>query len=321
MHFSLIVALALIQNSGFEFDHAKFQSTIVAEAPAQPSTKDFDNWYKSVTEQYHLCKHLNYAHPICPGINPAAQAEYQIQEPTGPLSSQALLAASGLYVRGQAPTAWLTTLNLAGRKPSEIDARLWAEAQYLYAQVLFDQKKFKESSILLDRAVDRLKGKALFHQERAWTLFFAGELDRSLGSLFSAMSPLLHPTPYFEKYFLRALIEREACLWDKAFATISAGRVDLQNSFYDATQQPFVKLCEKDQLGQRCADLRKYFEAYGAEQIKNALTDLDLLEMEMQDRGVTKQKKLATSRVIWPFLGEAWQDEIGFYRVKLESQC
>jgi hypothetical protein len=340
MHFSVLIAMAIIQTNQFEFKHEKLtqatevisneptasipsqESTELAPVkPMQPSTEGFDDWYQSVTAQYALCKHVDFAHPICPAIDPNKQAEFKIVPPSGELNSQSLLAATGLYIRGQPQTLWLASLNLTARRQPKIDVRLWAEAQYLYAQILFDQKKFKESNIMFDQAVDQLKGKALFHQERAWAQFFAGEIDRSLGSLFSAMSPLLHPTPYFEKYFLRALVERETCQWDKAFATINAGRVDLQSTFYDANDQPFVKLCDKDQLGAQCDQLRMYFRAYGAEQIRTALHDLDILEMEMQDRGVTNQKKLASSKVIWPFLGEAWQDEIGFYRVKLESQC
>jgi hypothetical protein len=332
--------MAIVQNNQFEFRHDHLpdapaiasSETEITRPPevtpelapvekAQASTEGFDDWYQSVTAQYALCKHVDFAHPICPAIDPSKQEEFKITPPAGDLNSQSLLAATGLYVRGQPQTLWLASLNLTGKKNPKTDSRLWAEAQYLYAQILFDQKKFKESNIMFDQAVDHLKGKALFHQERAWAQFFAGEIDRSLGSLFSAMSPLLHPTPYFEKYFLRALVERETCQWDKAFATINAGRVDLQSSFYDAKAQPFVKLCDKDQLGAKCDQLRAYFTTYGAEQMKAALHDLDILEMEMQDRGVTHQKKLASSKVIWPFLGEAWQDEIGFYRVKLESQC
>jgi len=320
MHFSMLIAMAIIQTNQFEFNHKQLPQASADQSITQ-STKGFDDWYQSVTAQYKLCKVLDFAHPICPAIYPAKQAEFKITPPSGALTPQSLLAASGLYVRGQPQTMWLASLNLTGKRDPKMDPRLWAEAQYLYGQILFDQKKFKESNIVFDLAVDQLKGKALFHQERAWAQFFAGEIDRSLGSLFSALSPLLHPTPYFEKYFLRALIERETCQWDKAFATITAGRVDLQSSFYDAANQPFVKLCTKDQLSEQCDLLRSYFESYGAEQIKAALLDLDVLEMEMQDRGVTKQKSLSRSKVIWPFLGEAWQDEIGFYRVKLESQC
>jgi len=215
----------------------------------------------------------------------------------------------------------LVGLKLSEAMPKNADERLWAEAQYLYARVLFDQRKYREAEAVLDRVVEVFKGKALYHQQRAWVYFFTGKWDRALGSMVSAESSLIYPVPFFEKYFIRALVERETCQWTKAFNTVAKGREYLTNAQPDVGTHPWVVLCENRDLGAVCAKLRSFYQGYYTAQIKKALNDLDLVELEMKDRGVSQQQRASTSAIVWPFVGEAWQDELGYYSVPVRSQC
>jgi len=285
-----------------------------------------EDWYTSTTRLFEFCVEAQFEHPMCPQISQVPGIERKhpdiaIPEPSGDLTTENLFNANLLYQLKRPPYSWLVKLNLSEKMAKESDERLWAEAQYLYARVLFDQRKYKEADTVFDRIVDTFKGKALFHQQRGWSQFFSGKLDRALGSIVSAESPLIYSIPYFEKYFLRALVERESCQWSKAFDTVSKGREFLKTAKADASAQPWVVLCDRKNLGETCQKLRAFYDGYYKDEIRKALNDLDLVELEMRDRGVTKPQKKSDSPIVWPFVGEAWSDELGFYSVPVRAQC
>lgn len=285
-----------------------------------------EDWYNSTSNLFNFCVEAKFEHPMCPQLSQSPDNDRRhptipINGPVGALNSENLFRAYLLYQLKQPPYSWLVGLKLNEKKPQETDDRLWAEAQYLYGRVLFDQRKYKEAEVVFDRIVENFKGRALFHQQRAWVQFFSGKLDRALGSIVSAESSLIYPIPYFEKYFLRALVERESCQWSKAFETISKGREFLQTAKADVSKQPWVVLCDRKNLGEICQKLRTFYDGYYKAQIRKAMSDLDLVELEMRDRGVTKPQKKSDSPIVWPFVGESWSDELGYYAVPVRSQC
>lgn len=286
-----------------------------------------EDWYRSTTRLFEYCVDVKFEHPLCPPIHRSSgeareHLGFQIAPPSGPLTADNLFRATSLYQVNRTPMAWLISLKLADKRPRQIDRRLWAEAKFLYGRSLFDQKKYKEAEVIYEQLIDDLKGRALFHQHRAWILFFNGKLDRALGSIVSAESPLIYPVVFFEKYFVRALVERESCQWSKAFATIDSGRKNMKAMVEPQVEgHPWVKLCDARGLTDTCRKLRGFYDGYYRVQVMQGLKDLDLVEIEMRDRGVVKPKEASTSRIIWPHVGESWADELGYHSVPVRKQC
>jgi hypothetical protein len=291
------------------------------------SDKPPKDWYKSTASLFEFCADKNFDHPICPNIHgnfskPEGSVDVEPEKiPQGALTAENLFYANTLYKMNKAPLGWLISLKITGPRPLKMDRQLWAEAQYLYARILFDQRKFQESALLFDRIVEESKGRALYHQERAWALFFSGQYDKALGSIVSSESPLIYPVPNFDKYFLIALVERETCRWGLAFRTIAKGRETLASLNIDIEKQPFVRLCDQKTPGPLCANIRAYYKKYFNAQIKRSMDDLDLLEIEMRDRRPEKQAEDSSADLVWPFVGENWKDELGYYSVPVGSQC
>lgn len=284
------------------------------------------DWYTSTTRLFEYCLDVKFQHPICPAISkdkgPIDYESEFFSSPIGALTPHSLFQATLLYQIGRPADYWMVALKLNQPKPKDIDSRLWAEGQWLWAKILFDQRKYKEALELFDQIVDEFKGKALFHQQRAWAQFFSGQYDKSLGSILSAESPLIHRIPFFEKYFLRALIEKETCRKTDALNTISVGRANLSYAKSTADTHPWTILCERRSLGQTCGALRTWFDASFKRQIKKALEDLDLLEIELRDENLGSRVKDSKSEIIWPsYAGENWADELGYYSVVIKSKC
>jgi len=284
------------------------------------------NWYRSTTELFNYCLDVNFNHPICPRVNPQNFGDVDFQSeffkaPTGSLNAMSLFQANVLYQVNRPPVYWFVGLGLEGDRPDDIEPRLWAEAQWLWARILFDQREFERSLKLFDQVVDEFKGRGLIHQQRAWAQFFMNKFDRSLGSIVSAESPLIYPVPFPEKYFLRALVEKEACHFDDALETIQAGRKALRQESDDYTKHPWVVLCHRRNLGTTCQRLESWFRNVYRRNNQRSLNDLDILEIELEDRLTPGQEKKSVSTVIWPKRGEAWRDELGRYSVPIENKC
>ncbi len=304
-----------------------FSSAIIATWALVQDVKPPEDWYQSTTRIFEFCVEAKFDHPLCPPLNqsPGDNREhlgFQISNPVGELTSENLFRAMSLYQMNKTPFAWLISLKLNEKKPAKMDRRLWAEAKFLYGRSLFDQKKYKEAEIIYEQLIDDMKGRALFHQHRAWIFFFNGKLDRALGSVVSAESPLIYPIIFFEKYFIRSLVERESCQWSKAFETIDAGRKNLRAMVEPQVENhPWVKLCDSRGLNDTCRRLRGFYDGYYRVQMMQALKDLDLVEIEMRDKGVIKPSKASRSAIVWPFVGESWADELGYYSVPVRKQC
>jgi tetratricopeptide (TPR) repeat protein len=284
------------------------------------------NWYRSTTELFNYCVDVQFNHPICPRLRSDNFGEVDFaseffRAPTGELNSRSLFQATVLYQVGRPPTYWFVGLNLEGERPQNIDARLWAEAQWLWARILFDQRDYAKSLEFFDKVVDEFRGRALVHQQRAWAQFFTRKFDVSLGSIVSAESPLIYPVPFFEKYFLRALVEKESCLYEEALKTIAAGRAALNQGNLESEKHPWVVLCQRRNLGTLCMRLESWFEGVYQRQAKRSINDLDLLEIELGDRLTGGQGTKSESSVMWPKRGEAWRDELGRYSVPVENKC
>lgn len=316
---SILASLLLLGNAeGSSSRVTSSEKKAIAEVP--------QDWYLSTTKLFEYCVDTQFTHPSCPQINQANFSDFKYSEdffaaPIGPLSYQTLFQASVLYKVGRAPTYWLVGLKLDGKMPEGLDPKLWAEALYLYAQVLFDRKDYRKSLSFFDKIVDDFKGRARFHQQRAWAQYFNKKFDVALGSIMSASSPIIYPAPFFDRYFLRALIEKENCLYDKAIETIKAGRTELKSTEPDASKHPWVILCDRQELGTTCSRLRSWYHRSYSKQITSALEDLDLLEIELRDRLTPGQLAKSKSTIMWPFVGENWQDELGFYSIPIESKC
>lgn len=285
-----------------------------------------EDWYTSTTKLFQYCVDVKFEHPICPQINKGNFTDFDFsseffQPPVGSLSARTLFQATVLYQVNRPPSYWFVGLKLDEKKPDHISDRLWAEAQWLWARILFDQRKYEESLKYFDKLVDEFKGRALFHQQRAWAQFFTGKFDRALGSIVSAESPLIYPVPFFEKYFLRALIEKENCQYKEAVQTITSGRAALQYSEPNPDQHPWVVLCNENNLGATCSRLRSWYSRVYQNNVNRSLKDLDLLEIELKDRLTEGQEKKSSSAIIWPFIGENWKDELGYYSVPIEKKC
>lgn len=284
------------------------------------------DWYTSTTRLFEYCVDVKFQHPICPRIqDEPGSINYEqdfFASPMGALNAQTLFQAKLLYQIGRPADYWMITLGLDRPAPKGMDPRLWAEAQWLWAQILFDQKKYKEAAQIFDQIVDEFRGRALFHQQRAWAQFFAGQYDRALGSVLAAESPIIYKVPFFEKFFLRALVEKETCRPLEALQTISSGRSTLNYAKSTADSHPWVILCARRSLGETCTKLRSWFDQAFNAKIKKALEDLDLLEIELRDENSNAQARDAKSEIVWPSVnGEWWQDELGYYSVTIKSKC
>lgn len=283
------------------------------------------DWYTSTTRLFEYCQDIQFQHPICPGINGRGAIDFESEffaAPFGPLTPRSLFQAAVLYQVKRPPDYWFVSLGLDKKKPDSIDGRLWAEAQWLWAKILFEQRKYAESLIYFDQIVSDFRGKPVFHQQRAWTQFFNGQFDRAMGSIVSAESPLLVAVPFFEKYFLRALIEKENCRPAQALTTISQGRSKLTSAASPSQGHPWVILCERRGLGGLCSQLRGWYDEQFRVQIRRALEDLDLLEIELRDANFGPKATEAKSEIMWPSVnGESWADELGYYVVPIKSNC
>ena len=284
------------------------------------------NWYQGTSNLFDYCVEVKFAHPICPPINRMDFSEVDFNSefftpPTGPLNPQTLFQATVLYEVGRAPEYWLVGLGLDKKRPVGIDARLWAEAQYLWARLLYDRRQYPKALELYDQLVDEFKGKALFHQQRGWAQYQARKFDRSLGSIVSSESPLIFQVPFFDKFFLRSLIEKENCLYQQAMQTLQNGRKFFASNIPDAKKHPWVILCERKNLGAVCSRLENWYRARYSEKVKASLSDLDLLEIELRDRLTQGQKVKSEAKIVWPFVGENWKDELGYYSVPIKSSC
>lgn|GEM_PF-7093527 len=301
--------------------------SLISQAPETAIIKKVpENWYRSTTNLFNYCVKVDFQHPICPQINRGNLGDFSFQSdffrpPVGDLTSKTLFQARVLYEVKRPAAYWMVGLKLDSKRPKGGDPRLWAEAQWLWAQILFDRRQYKQSLHFFDRVVDIFKGRALFHQQHAWVQYFNKQFDRALGSIVSAESPLIYPVPFFEKYFLRALIEKENCHYNEAIKTIHAGRKHFKTSKPDPSQHPWVILCNRQKLGTTCSRLQSWYQRVYEKKAKAALNDLDLLEIELRDRLTPGQKKASTSAIVWPFVGESWRDELGYYSVPIESAC
>lgn len=311
MHFSSIILAGIIAAASPE-------SGIISKVP--------NDWYTSTTKLFDYCVEVKFEHPICPQITRGNftavdfNSEF-FKPPVGDLTPKTLFQATVLYQVNRPPNYWFVGLKLDEEKPETIPARLWAEAQWLWSRILFDQRKYDESLKFFDKLVDEFKGRALFHQQRAWAQFFTGQFDKALGSVVSAESPLIYPVPFFEKFFLRALIEKENCHYRSAVDTITAGRASLKYSQSDSDKHPWVVLCNERNLGATCSRLRSWYGRVYQSKVEGSLKDLDLLEIELRDRLTEGQEKKSSSSIVWPFVGENWKDELGYYSVPIERRC
>ncbi|MGA0163995.1 MAG: tetratricopeptide repeat protein [Bdellovibrionota bacterium] len=301
---------------------------IIASPEAQIIDQVPDNWYESTTNLFNYCVKVNFGHPICPQINRNSFSDFNFSEeffkpPVGELSARTLFQAMVLDQEKRPPIFWFVGLKLEGSRPRKVPARLWAEAQWLWARILYDQGKLKESLQLYDKILEEFKGKALFHQQRAWVQFFSGQFEKSLGSIVSSESPLIYPVPFFEKYFLRALAEKERCHYASALKTITSGRAALKFSEPDPSNHPWVTLCDEQGLGTTCSRLRAWYSRIYQQKTKSALADLDILEIELKDKVLESENsaKDKSSAIVWPFIGENWSDELGYYSVPLPDKC
>jgi len=301
---------------------------LIAQTSAETAiiSKVPDDWYRSTTKLFKYCVDVKFEHPICPQINRGNFGEINFESeffkaPVGGLTSKTLFQAQVLYEVNRPPVYWLVGLNLTGPKPEKIDPRLWAEAQWLYARSLFDRHEYQKSLEVFDKLVDEMKGRALFHQQRAWAQFFNRQFDKALGSIVSSESPLIYEVAFFEKWFLRALIEKENCLYGDAIKSITEGRKQLTARKPDPGKHPWVILCKREGLGTTCSRLSAWYDRVYQQKSKSSLDDLDLLEIELKDRLTPGQKEKSSSSIVWPFVGENWKDELGHYSVPIKSAC
>lgn len=279
------------------------------------------SWHESLEKQWDFCVSLSFESPICPQLT----SLYAVPPaPTGALSSLSLLQAMTSYRLGKDVGDWLESQKLAGPKPQSVDQSLWNQAKWLYAQNLYDKSRYSESVKIFDELNEVFKGRASFHQQRAWAQYFAGDSKKALGSIISAESPLIKEAPFVRKYFLRALVERDLCQYQRAFETIAAGREALAKLKPLDEKNTWVQICEKKGPSHLCGRVKDWYRKAFEQEVKEALVDLDTLETEMNEKGLSSQNKVAkgeNKKIQWPFAGEAWEDELGHYEVQVEGRC
>lgn len=285
------------------------------------SASPVSTWHESLEKQWEFCVAISFESPICPQLT----SLYSVPpSPSGQLSSVSLLQALTSYRLGKDAIEWLEQQKLGGMKPASVDSALWNQARWLYAQSLYDHGRYKESSKIFDELNDVFKGRASFHQQRAWAQYFAGDAKRALGSIISAESPLIREAPFVRKYFLRALVERDLCQYQRAFETIAAGREALSKLNSMSEKNIWVQICERKGPSHLCGRVKEWYQRTFAQEVKEAQVDLDTLETEMNEKGLSAQASLAKSEkkiIQWPFAGEAWEDELGHYEVQVEGRC
>jgi hypothetical protein len=277
-------------------------------------------WYRDAEASFEFCKSVSFENPICPPLS----SLYEVYaSPTGDLTDQSLLlAATGLKMDRPAQQ-WLEGLNLTAAKPKGISEPLWNQARWIYAQSLHAQKKFAESSQMFDQINHVFKRRSVFHQQRAWVQYFAGQFDKALGSIVSAESPLTDRAPFLKKYLLKALIERDTCQPMKALQTIASARRELSELQPNPSGFAMIKACQPQRDGELCEKLSQWYQRFFAEEVKSALKDLDFLEAELSERNshLANSKVDPKKPVEWSFVGEAWLDELGNYTVQITESC
>jgi len=278
-------------------------------------------WYRSAEDAFTFCKSISFENPVCPPLT----SLYEVYAaPSGPLTNQSLLLAATALKLDRSADSWLDSLKLNESRPKEVSEDLWNQARWLYAQSLYSQRRFQEASVLFTALVGSFKRRSVFHQQRAWVQYFNGELDKALGSVISAESPLTDRAPFPRKYLLKALIERDTCQPMKALQTIVSARTELGAMKADAMQSPFVKACNPAKDGDLCGKLIDWFNRQLADEISSVLKDLDFLEAELSERNSFLSSAPAPDpkkAVEWSFVGEAWLDELGHYTVQIEGSC
>ena len=267
-----------------------------------------------------FCKSVNFENPVCPGLSTIFEV---YASPSGPLTDQALLLAATSMKLERPAIDWLEALNLNGDRPKDVSAPLWNQAQWLYAQALYNQKKFKESALVFDRINSVFKRRSLFHQQRAWIQYFAGDFKKALGSIISAESPLTDRAPFPRKYLLKALIERDVCQPMRALQTIASARRELSELKVEPSRFAFLKACNPIKEAALCERLSSWYQKQLNDEILSVLKDLDFLEAELSEKNDHLVSSPADPKkpVEWSFVGEAWLDELGNYTVDIEGSC
>jgi len=277
------------------------------------------DWYSRMEYQLELCREIQFSSSICPEISPR---EASFPPPSGGLTPYSFFLAKTAYASGEAPRSWLHSLNL---EKSSLRSALEREAYWLLAQVEFDEGNYIESSRAYDRLLPYFRGRSVFHQQRAWLQYRMGQGDAALGSVLSAQSPLIYSIPFARKYLIRALVERDQCRYDEAMETIRAARSDLSRQSLEVLRTvPWVDVCHETRSGDPLCRRLEVWARNQLESDQNAvLKALDYLEIELKDNAdeASIASKPRASAIVWPFVGEAWQDELGRYRVNLSSKC
>lgn len=280
-------------------------------------------WYRSFSDTFNYCMAVHFRSTICPPI--ATEERFNAVVPTGPLSPITLLQAEEAYRVGISPKDWLLSLKLADQKlkgrikdDREI---LVARAKWLLAEVLYDDRQFESAEQLFDQALPYFKGRAKFHQERAWNQYFMGKFNLAMGSIMSAESPLVYRLPFTDKYFLKSLIERDSCQYTKALATLAEGRKLLTDAQLNVSQIPWVKTCQDLKLGPVCDRLVVWAQGQLKKDLDQSKVDLDFIELELAEKGFRLNPKVEVKTVVWPYVGEKWADELGHYSVEVSQQC
>ncbi len=277
-------------------------------------------WYRDAESSLEFCKSVSFENPICPPLS----SLYEVYaSPTGDLTDQSLLLAATALKMDRPAHQWLEGLQLTGSRPKGVSEGLWNQARWIYAQSLHSQKKFIESAQVFDQINNAFKRRSVFHQQRAWVQYFAGQFDKALGSIVSAESPLTDRAPFLKKYLLKALIERDTCQPMKALQTIASARRELSEMQPSPDNFAMLKSCKPARDGEICEKLSQWYQRFFAEEVQSALKDLDFLEAELSERNshLAKAQVDPKKAVEWSFVGEAWLDELGNYTVQITESC
>lgn len=297
--------------------------SLLSEGSAAESSTPADRWYLSFTNTFEYCVSTQFKSVLCPSITIEDRLLTQI--PKGELNPTTLLQAKESYRAQKSPKEWLDALHLEkiklGNDIQNSRDLLVASAKWLLAEILFDERQFEAADKIYEEILPYFRGKAKFHQERAWVKYFRGQFQYALGSIMSAGSPLVYPIPFIDKYFLTALIERDSCQYTKALATLAEGRAQLELSLKAADRSPWVKACQNLKLGATCDRLAEWARQNIQKEIDQAKIDLNFIELELADKGFRVDSRPAVAAVVWPYVGEKWGDELGHYRVEVPEKC
>lgn len=276
-------------------------------------------WGESFADEFKLCEQEKFIPVVCPQIVSDRTEVKYLEEPSGTLTHQNLLLAHLMYQRGKSPQAFLAA-ELAKNKsiPDTVKNR----ARWLLAQTLFDEKRYAEAEKIYDDLIPTYRGRALFHQQRAWVKYFLGKYDEALGSILSAESPLIFKMAFAKKWFLQALIQRDVCDYAGALKTIEEGRAFLEQQKTKPLTTPWLDWCRRENKGLLCEQISQWQKDAWNIQVSSALTDLNYLELEIAERRNASAKTAVSKPAIrWPFNKEIWADELGRYRVEVTNQC